>query len=141
MENFRFSIEDVFSISGRGTVVTGRLDYGTIRIGDEVEIHNPGAMLVTRSVVVGIEQFRKTCDVAEAGETYGILLRGISRHEVSRGSFLTVIGGQSDALEWDFSHNGPQNNDVILNTQSNITMATLNGGIDEEKKKWWQKLF
>jgi translation elongation factor EF-Tu-like GTPase len=141
MGDFRFGIEDVFSISGRGTVVTGRLDYGTIRIGDEIEIHDPESRFVTRSIVVGIEQFRKTCDVAEAGGNYGILLRGISKHEVSRGSFLTGIGGHSGALEWDFSHNGAQNDDIVMNMQNHATSSKLNGGIDETKKKWWQKLF
>ena len=140
MENFKFSIEDVFSISGRGTVVTGRMDYGTLRLNDEVEIHDQESRLVTRTVVTGIEQFRKTCNIAESGGNYGILLRGVSKHEVSRGSFLTTIGGQSDALEWDFSHNGAQNEEVVLN-QSNISSSKLNGGMDETKKKWWQKLF
>ena len=140
MENFKFSIEDVFSISGRGTVVTGRMDYGTLRLNDEVEIHDPESRLVTRTVVTGIEQFRKTCNIAESGGNYGILLRGVSKHEVSRGSFLTTIGGQSDALEWDFSHNGAQNEEVVLN-QSNISSSKLNGGMDDTKRKWWQKLF
>ena len=140
MSNFKFNIEDVFTISGRGTVVTGRLEYGVIHLNEEIEIHNPDMKFVTKTVVGGIEQFRKTCNTAEAGGNYGILLRGVSRHEVSRGSFLTAIGGQSEALEWDFSGDESKNN-TIMNGHQNIAASTLNGGVDETNNKWWKKLF
>ena len=140
MSNFKFTIEDVFNISGRGTVVTGRVESGAIRIGEEVEVYNYNAELVSKSIITGIEQFRKTCDVASEGGHYGILLRGISRNDVGRGFFLTAIGGQSELFEWDFGGDESKNN-TIMNGHQNTTVSTLNGGVDETNNKWWKKLF
>ncbi len=87
---FLMSIEDVFTITGRGTVVTGRVERGQIKLNDEVEI--VGLKETQKSVVTGIEMFRKQLDFAEAGDNAGILLRGISREQVQRGQVLAKPG-------------------------------------------------
>ena len=87
---FLMSIEDVFTISGRGTVVTGRVERGVLHLNDEVEI--VGLRDTQKSVVTGIEMFRKTLDEAEAGDNAGVLLRGISRDDVERGQVLVKPG-------------------------------------------------
>ena len=84
------SIEDVFTISGRGTVVTGRVERGVLKLNDEVEI--VGLRPTTKSVVTGIEMFRKSLDFAQAGDNAGVLLRGISRDDVERGQVLAKPG-------------------------------------------------
>jgi len=83
---FLMPIEDVFTITGRGTVVTGRVERGQVRVGDNVEII--GIKETQNSVVTGVEMFRKLLDYAEAGDNVGILLRGISRDQVQRGQVL-----------------------------------------------------
>ena len=87
---FLMSIEDVFTISGRGTVVTGRVERGELRINDEVEI--VGLRDTQKTVVTGIEMFRKSLDSAMAGDNAGALLRGISREQVERGQVLAKPG-------------------------------------------------
>ena len=87
---FLMSIEDVFTITGRGTVVTGRVERGQLKLNDEVEI--VGLKDTQKTVVTGIEMFRKQLDYAEAGDNAGVLLRGISREEVERGQVLTKPG-------------------------------------------------
>ena len=87
---FLMSIEDVFTISGRGTVVTGRVERGELRINDEVEI--VGLRDTQKTVVTGIEMFRKSLDSAMAGDNAGALLRGISRDQVERGQVLAKPG-------------------------------------------------
>jgi elongation factor Tu len=83
-------IEDVFSIKGRGTVVTGRIERGVVKVGDEVEIVGLGA---TRKVVAtGVEMFRKVLDQGQAGDNVGVLLRGVDRDEVERGQVLAKPG-------------------------------------------------
>ena len=88
---FLMSIEDVFSITGRGTVATGRVERGTLKVGDEVE--NVGlADAPRKTVVTGVEMFRKLLDQAVAGDNIGALLRGIQRNEVERGQVLAKPG-------------------------------------------------
>ncbi len=87
---FLMSIEDVFTISGRGTVVTGRVERGQLKLNDEVEI--VGLRDTKKTVATGIEMFRKSLDYAEAGDNAGVLLRGISRDEVERGQVLAKPG-------------------------------------------------
>ncbi|MDD6301793.1 MAG: elongation factor Tu [Bacillales bacterium] len=87
---FLLAIEDVLTITGRGTVVTGRVERGAVRMGEEVEI--VGIKPTKKSVVTGIEMFRKTLDYAEAGDNAGILLRGVNRDEVVRGQVLAKPG-------------------------------------------------
>ncbi|MBU6508163.1 MAG: elongation factor Tu [Alphaproteobacteria bacterium] len=87
---FLMPIEDVFSISGRGTVVTGRVERGIIKVGDEVEI--VGLKPTTKTVVTGVEMFRKLLDQGEAGDNIGALLRGTKREEVERGQVLAAPG-------------------------------------------------
>ena len=87
---FLMSIEDVFTITGRGTVVTGRVERGQLKLNDEVEI--VGLKDTKKTVVTGIEMFRKQLDYAEAGDNAGVLLRGISREEVERGQVLAKPG-------------------------------------------------
>jgi elongation factor Tu len=85
------SVEDVFSIKGRGTVVTGRVDRGTVKVGDEVDIVGLRDEVIKR-VVTGVEMFHKTLDVGQAGDNLGCLLRGIDRDEVERGMVLAKPG-------------------------------------------------
>ena len=87
---FLMSIEDVFTISGRGTVVTGRVERGQLKLNDEVEI--VGLRPTTKTVVTGIEMFRKSLDFAQAGDNAGCLLRGIARDGVERGQVLAKPG-------------------------------------------------
>jgi len=87
---FLMPIEDVFSISGRGTVVTGRIERGIVKVGDEVEI--VGIKPTTKTTVTGVEMFRKLLDQGEAGDNVGVLLRGTKREEVERGQVLAKPG-------------------------------------------------
>ena len=87
---FLMPIEDVFTITGRGTVVTGRVERGQLKLNDEVEI--VGLKPTKKSVVTGIEMFRKQLDYAEAGDNAGVLLRGINREDVERGQVLAKPG-------------------------------------------------
>ncbi len=87
---FLMSIEDVFTITGRGTVVTGRVERGELKLNDEVEI--VGIKPTQKTVVTGIEMFRKQLDFAQAGDNAGVLLRGISREQVERGQVLAKPG-------------------------------------------------
>jgi elongation factor Tu len=87
---FQMPIEDVFTISGRGTVVTGRIERGIIKVGDEVEI--VGIRETRKTVVTGVEMFNKTLDEGQAGDNVGCLLRGIDKKEVERGQVLAKPG-------------------------------------------------
>jgi elongation factor Tu len=87
---FLMPVEDVFGIKGRGTVVTGRVERGTIKVGEEVEIVGFGK--VTKSVATGLEMFHKNLDISEAGDAVGVLLRGINREDIERGEVLAKPG-------------------------------------------------
>src|SRR5216110_3344892 len=87
---FLMPVEDVFSISGRGTVVTGRIERGIIKVGDEIEI--VGLKATVKTVCTGVEMFRKLLDEGQAGDNVGILLRGTKREEVERGQVLAKPG-------------------------------------------------
>jgi elongation factor Tu len=87
---FLMPIEDVFSISGRGTVVTGRIDRGIVKVGDEVEII--GLRPTQKTICTGVEMFRKLLDEGQAGDNVGVLLRGTKREEVERGQVLAKPG-------------------------------------------------
>jgi elongation factor Tu len=87
---FLMPVEDVFSISGRGTVVTGRVERGQVKVGDELEI--VGIRPTTKTVCTGVEMFRKLLDEGQAGDNVGILLRGTKREEVERGQVLAKPG-------------------------------------------------
>ena len=87
---FLMPIEDVFSISGRGTVVTGRIERGKVKVGEEVEI--VGIRPTTKTVVTGVEMFRKLLDAGEAGDNVGCLLRGVDKEAVERGQVLAKPG-------------------------------------------------
>jgi elongation factor Tu len=87
---FLMPIEDVFSISGRGTVVTGRVERGVVKVGEEVEI--VGVKATKKTVVTGVEMFRKLLDTGEAGDNIGALIRGVAREEVERGQVLAHVG-------------------------------------------------
>ncbi|MBV8909086.1 MAG: elongation factor Tu, partial [Sphingomonas sp.] len=87
---FLMPIEDVFSISGRGTVVTGRVESGIVKVGEEVEI--VGIRDTTKTVVTGVEMFRKLLDQGQAGDNIGALLRGTKREDVERGQVLAKPG-------------------------------------------------
>jgi elongation factor Tu len=87
---FLMPIEDVFSISGRGTVVTGRVERGIVKVGEEIEI--VGIKATTKTIVTGVEMFRKLLDQGQAGDNLGVLLRGTKREEVERGQVLAKPG-------------------------------------------------
>ena len=88
---FMMPVEDVFSITGRGTVATGRVERGTIKVGDEVEVIGI-AEDIAKTTVTGVEMFRKLLDYAEAGDNIGALLRGVSREDIQRGQVLAAPG-------------------------------------------------
>jgi elongation factor Tu len=87
---FLMSVEDVFSITGRGTVATGRVEKGRVKVNDNVEII--GIQETKKSVVTGIEMFRKLLDEAQAGDNIGMLLRGIEKNQVERGQVIAIPG-------------------------------------------------
>ena len=96
---FLMPIEDVFSISGRGTVVTGRVERGVIKVGEEVEI--VGLKTTTKTVCTGVEMFRKLLDQGEAGDNIGVLLRGTKREDVERGQVLSKPGAITPHTKFD----------------------------------------
>ncbi len=87
---FLMPIEDVFSISGRGTVVTGRVDRGVVHVGDDIEI--VGIRPTMKTVCTGVEMFRKLLDEGRAGDNIGVLMRGVKREEVERGQVVSIPG-------------------------------------------------
>jgi len=89
-KDFLMPIEDIFSISGRGTVVTGRVERGVVKVGEEIEI--VGIRPTTKTVVTGVEMFRKLLDQGQAGDNIGVLLRGTKKDEVERGQVLAKPG-------------------------------------------------
>jgi elongation factor Tu len=91
-------IEDVFSISGRGTVVTGRVETGVVKVGEEVEI--VGIRDTQKTVVTGVEMFRKLLDQGQAGDNIGALLRGVGREDVERGQVLAKPGSITPHTEF-----------------------------------------
>ncbi len=97
-QDFLMPIEDVFSISGRGTVVTGRVETGVVNVGDEVEI--VGIKETSKTTVTGVEMFRKLLDSGEAGDNIGALIRGVGREEVERGQVLCKPGSVSPHTEF-----------------------------------------
>ncbi|GAB5481986.1 elongation factor Tu [Sphingorhabdus sp. EL138] len=97
-QDFLMPIEDVFSISGRGTVVTGRVETGVVNVGDEVEI--VGIKDTSKTTVTGVEMFRKLLDSGEAGDNIGALIRGVSREEVERGQVLCKPGSITPHTEF-----------------------------------------
>jgi len=97
-QNFLMPIEDVFSISGRGTVVTGRVETGVVNVNDEVEII--GIKDTTKTTVTGVEMFRKLLDRGEAGDNIGALIRGVKREEVERGQVLAKPGSVTPHTEF-----------------------------------------
>src|SRR5659263_304403 len=92
------AVEDVFTITGRGTVATGRVERGVVKVGDEVEI--VGIHDTRKTVVTGVEMFRKLLDQAEAGDNVGVLLRGIARTDVERGQVLCKPGSITPHTEF-----------------------------------------
>jgi elongation factor Tu len=96
---FLMSVEDVFSISGRGTVVTGRIDRGIIKVNDEVEI--VGLRATVKTTCTGVEMFRKLLDQGQAGDNVGVLLRGTKREEVERGQVLAKPGSITPHTKFD----------------------------------------
>ena len=96
---FLMPIEDVFSITGRGTVVTGRVEQGTLRVGSEVEI--VGIRDTQKSTVTGVEMFRKLLDEARAGDNVGLLLRGIGKDDVERGQVVCLPGSITPHTEFE----------------------------------------
>jgi len=95
---FLMSVEDVFSITGRGTVGTGRVERGTVKVGDAVE--RVGIRETRKTVVTGVEMFRKTLDRAEAGDNVGLLLRGIDKDELERGMVIAAPGSITPHLQF-----------------------------------------
>ncbi len=99
-KTFLMPVEDVFSIEGRGTVVTGRIDRGVIKVGDEIEIVGMGEA-VTKSTVTGVEMFNKSLQQGQAGDNAGILLRGVKKEDVQRGQVLAKPGTITPHTEFE----------------------------------------
>jgi elongation factor Tu len=97
-KDFLMPIEDVFTISGRGTVVTGRVERGMVKVGEEIEI--VGITPTAKTVVTGVEMFRKVLDEGRAGDNIGVLLRGVKREEVERGQVLAKPGSITPHLKF-----------------------------------------
>jgi len=97
--DFLMPVEDIFSISGRGTVATGRVERGVIKVGEEVEI--VGIRETSKTVVTGVEMFRKLLDQGQAGDNVGCLLRGIKRDDIERGQVLAKPGSITPHTEFD----------------------------------------
>ena len=94
--SFRMTVEDVFSIKGRGTVVTGKIETGTIKVGDEIVIQGKSGEVKT--VVTGVEMFRKMTAQANAGDNVGLLLKNIAKPDVQQGD---VLGASSSDFTWN----------------------------------------
>ncbi len=93
---FRMSVQDVFSIRGRGTVVTGKIENGTLNVGDEISIQRQGS--IKKTIVTGIESFRKQLQQAQAGDNVGVLLRDIDKPDIQRGDILM---GSDSEFTWN----------------------------------------
>jgi len=98
-KSFLMPVEDVFSIQGRGTVATGHIEQGVIRVNDHVEI--VGIQPTRKAVVIGLEMFRKQVDRAEAGDTAGMLLSGLERTDIERGQVVAQPGSITAHTEFD----------------------------------------
>jgi elongation factor Tu len=96
---FLMPVEDVFSISGRGTVATGRVERGVVKVGEEVEI--VGVRPTQKTTVTGVEMFRKLLDQGEAGDNVGLLLRGIKREDVERGQVVVKPGSVTPHTDFE----------------------------------------
>jgi len=94
---FRMTVEDVFSIRGRGTVVTGQIESGTLNVGDEISFRREGQS--RKTVVTGIEVFRKQLQQARAGDHVGVLLRDINKPDIQHGD---VLAGSDTDFSWNF---------------------------------------
>lgn len=92
-------VEDVFSIKGRGTVVTGRIERGVVKVGEEIEI--VGINPIKKSTVTGVEMFNKQLDEGQAGDNVGVLLRGVEKDDVERGQVLTKPGTSTPHTEFE----------------------------------------
>jgi elongation factor Tu len=92
---FRMTVQDVFTIKGRGTVVTGQIESGTVTVGDEIQIQRQGSM--KKTTVTGVEMFRKVVTRAQVGENVGVLLKDISKQDIQRGDVLT---GSDSEFTW-----------------------------------------
>jgi elongation factor Tu len=95
------AVEDVFTITGRGTVATGRVERGTVKVGDPLEI--VGIKETSNTVATGVEMFRKLLDRAEAGDNIGVLLRGVDRDEIERGQVLAKPGSITPHTKFECS--------------------------------------
>ena len=96
---FLMAVEDVFSIEGRGTVATGRIERGVVKVGDEVEI--VGLTESRKTVCTGVEMFKKTMEQGEAGDNVGLLLRGIKREEIQRGQCIAKPGTITPHMDFE----------------------------------------
>jgi len=98
---FRMTVADVFSIKGRGTVVTGQIESGTLRVGDKIRLTRQGAA-VKVVAVSGIEMFRKTAKEAAAGNNVGVLLKDVAKGEVQQGDLLEADQGYDQGLDFSW---------------------------------------
>jgi elongation factor Tu len=93
---FRMTVQDVFSIRGRGTVVTGKIESGILNVGDEISLQRQGS--VKKTIVTGIEAFRKEIQQAQAGDNVGVLLRDVNKPDIQRGD---VLVGSDSEFSWN----------------------------------------
>ena len=118
---FMMPVEDVFSITGRGTVATGRVERGQIKVGEEVEII--GIHETSKTTVTGVEMFRKLLDYAEAGDNIGALLRGVAREDVQRGQVLAAPGSITHTLNSKLKYTFYLKTKVDVTLHSSVTTA------------------
>ena len=124
-KDFLMPVEDVFSISGRGTVATGRVESGVLKTGDEIEI--VGIRETKKSVCTGVEMFRKLLDSGEAGDNVGVLLRGVERTDIERGQVLCKPGSVTPHTKFEAQAYvlKEEEEDIhlsLLNTDHNFTL-------------------
>ena len=125
-KDFLMPVEDVFSISGRGTVATGRVESGVLKTGDEIEI--VGIRETKKSVCTGVEMFRKLLDSGEAGDNVGVLLRGVERTDIERGQVLCKPGSVTPHTKFEAQayvlkkEEGGRHTPFLLNTDHSFIL-------------------
>jgi elongation factor Tu len=97
---FRMTVEDVFSIKGRGTVATGKIESGTLHVGDKIQITRPDGGIGKTAVVTGLEMFRKTAREAAAGDNVGVLFKDIAKSDLQRGDILGADQGADQGMDF-----------------------------------------
>ncbi|MGE5456559.1 MAG: EF-Tu/IF-2/RF-3 family GTPase [Ignavibacteriales bacterium] len=131
-EDFKMVVEDIFTISGRGTIVTGKIESGKITVNDEVEIHSFNS-IITKTTVCSIEMFGKLPNTAQTGDNVGLLLRDVKKSEIEKGA--TLVNVKTESLKEKQLSMSESTNDVIYTDDNNVKKLTIKF-IDEQPKEW-----